>query len=383
MDGLELEVLKEVKECRCAHSKVREEMRMVVARIGNLEVLVRDMSTMANKENEDIDQRVSRLEMEDRNETELFSRMEGTLEELRDGLQDCQLSRRNNLFFHGLTILGEETQAILTEHIRHILHSKLGISRAMLITRVARVTQSHPVLGCQPVLVTFLRHSHKDEVLKKAALLPRLSGILITEDKPKASLVSPRERMFVSSNSTAVHPRKEQRVQGEKMKEEKHKDEVLPKMLPDQYCEGPKKGADIQLGSLSDVEEEENRNNEKAPIQCASAELCEAQLDDIVFDPGNVMIYEAANFYERNAIHVKDTIGDSVSDDADDDKPHPNESIRSERKNANEHKTVIESIADDEELSETEPEIEATDEAYIKESGPVVDQEETVFDFFD
>ena len=91
------------------------------------------------------------------------------------------------------------------------------------------------------------------------------------------------------------------------------------------------------------------------------------------------MIYEAANFYERNAIHVKDTIGDSVSDDADDDKPHPNESIRSERKNANEHKTVIESIADDEELSETEPE----KEAYIKESGLVVDQEETVFDFFD
>ena len=44
------------------------------------------------------------------------------------------------------------------------------------------------VLGCQPVLVTFLHHSQKEEVLRKAGLLPRLSGMLITEDLPKASL---------------------------------------------------------------------------------------------------------------------------------------------------------------------------------------------------
>ena len=190
LEDLELEVLKGAKECRCAESKAREEMNEVVAMLRKLEVSVADLAIRTSKESLGLERRVVKLEREDRHEIDALSRVEDSLEEVRAGLQDCQLSRRNNLIVHGLVAdpKVEETQTVLAEQVRHILHSKLGISRAMSITRVARLGQSQLVLGCQPVLVTFLHHSQKEEVLRKAALLPRLSGLLITEDLPKASL---------------------------------------------------------------------------------------------------------------------------------------------------------------------------------------------------
>ena len=190
LEDLELEVLKGAKECRCAESKAREEMNEVVAMLRKLEVSVADLAIRTSKESLALERRVVKLEREDRHEIDTLSRVEDSLEEVRAGLQDCQLSRRNNLIVHGLVAdpRVEETQTVLAEQVRHILHSKLGISRAMSITRVARLGQSQLVLGCQPVLVTFLHHTQKEEVLRKAALLPRLSGMLITEDLPKASL---------------------------------------------------------------------------------------------------------------------------------------------------------------------------------------------------
>ena len=190
LEDLELEVLKGAKECRCAESKAREEMNEVVAMLRKLEVSVADLAIRTSKESLGLERRVVKLEREDRHEIDTLSRVEDSLEEVRAGLQDCQLSRRNNLIVHGLVAdpRVEETQTVLAEQVRHILHSKLGISRAMSITRVARLGQSQLVLGCQPVLVTFLHHTQKEEVLRKAALLPRLSGMLITEDLPRASL---------------------------------------------------------------------------------------------------------------------------------------------------------------------------------------------------
>ena len=136
LEGLEMEVLKGVKEDRYTQGKVREEMKVLVARLIKLEVQMGDMTARTSQEKAEIDQRVGRLEREDRNETAAFLRMECSLEEVRAGLQDCQLSRRNNLVFHGLAIKGEETQAKLAEHVRHILHSKLGIGRAVQLSLI-------------------------------------------------------------------------------------------------------------------------------------------------------------------------------------------------------------------------------------------------------
>ena len=62
LEGLELEVLKGVQEGRCAHSKVREEMKGFVARLVKLEVLMGDTAARASKEKVEIDQRVAKLE---------------------------------------------------------------------------------------------------------------------------------------------------------------------------------------------------------------------------------------------------------------------------------------------------------------------------------
>ena len=97
-----MEVLKGVKEGRYTQGKVREEMKGLVARLMKLEVQMGDIAARTSKETAEIDQRVGRLEREDRKETDAFLRMESSLEEVRSGLQDCRLSRRNNLVFHNV-----------------------------------------------------------------------------------------------------------------------------------------------------------------------------------------------------------------------------------------------------------------------------------------
>ena len=396
-----MEVLKGVKEGRCAQGKVREEMKGLVARLVKLEVLMGDMAARTSKEKVEIDQRVTRLEREDRNETEAYSRMERTLEEMRAGLQDCQLSRRNNLVFHGLTtkVQGEETQTTLVEHVRHILQSKLGIGRAVQITRVARLGQSQPVLGCQPVLVTFLHHSHKDEVFRKAALLPRLAGILITEDLPKASLpVSPREKLPVCQCSAAGHLSKKGKM--EKMGEFKHefelgsevKSEDSPEKLADQDCEGSEDDINVQQESFLDAAEGErdfverveveNDNHKDKRVEYVSGEVDGAECNEVVFDTGNVNMSEVADSNQRNATH-----GASESDNADERESLRKETIKLDRKDSCDHKAAMKSNVSDQELNEEESsEEEKVDEKEangVDKSGVSKEQEEVIFDFFD
>ena len=392
-----MEVLKGVKEGRCAQGKVREEMKGLVARLVKLEVLMGDMAARTSKEKVEIDQRVTRLEREDRNETEAYSRMERTLEEMRAGLQDCQLSRRNNLVFHGLTTKvqkGEETQATLVEHVRHILQSKLGIGRAVQITRVARLGQSQPVFGCQPVLVTFLHHSHKDEVFRKAALLPRLAGILITEDLPKASLpVSPREKLPVCQCSAAGHLSKKGKM--EKMGEFKHefelgsevKSEDSPEKLADQDCEGSEDDIDIQQESFLDAAEGGRDFVEKDKrVEGVSVEVDGAECNEVVFDTGNVNMSEVADSNQRNATH-----GASESANADERESLRKETIKSDisidRKDSCDHKAAMKRNVSDQELNEEESsEEEKVDEKEtngVDKSGVSKEQKEVIFDFFD
>ena len=395
-----MEVLKGLKESRCTQGKVREEMKGLVARLVKLEVQMGDMVVRSSKEKVELDQRVSRLEREDRNETDTFSRMECTLEEVRAGLQDCQLSRRNNLVFHGLTTNAqvEETQATLAEHVRHILQSKLGIGRALHITRVARLGQSQPVLGCQPVLVTFLHHSQKDEVFRKAALLPRLSGILITEDLPKASLTSPREKFPVCPSLTTGHPEKEGRVKEDKMGEEEEKHEFeeesedLAEKLSDQHHEGYEDNISVQQVNLLGVTEEEgafvkaeddNQDNigrvESLTEKDITGEQNGSKLDQIVFDPGNMKRYQATDSNERHGSHLKDIIHATESDDADDSESLRNNTIKSDEK-----EPAMKSNISVKEFDEEEPEEKDGDENEAPgESQIVNEQDGAVFDFFD
>ena len=395
LEGLEIEVLKGVKEGRYTQGKVREEMKGLVARLMKLEVQVGDIAARTSKEKAEIDQRVSRLEREDRKETDAFLRMESSLEEVRSGLQDCRLSRRNNLVFHGLAaIKGEETQATLAEHVRHILHSKLGIGRAVQISRVARLGQSQPVLGCQPVLVTFLQHSHKDEVFRKAALLPRLSGILITEDLPKASLTSPREKLPVCLSSTAGHLNKEGRVKEEKMGEVKHEFE---KLLDQQHFERYEDDKNVQQVNLLEevaekerdyVEAEDNSENnddrvEEPAEKYLSGEQDESEREAIVFDPGNEERSEANDSNERNASHVNYSIG-GANEFGDTDEPYINDTIniKSDEKEATLESSVINKDFDEAESKEKDrDEKEAT--GGVNTSENVKDQDNAVFEFFD
>ena len=364
LEGLEIEVLKGVKEGRYTQGRVREEMKGLVGRLSKLEVQMGDIEARTSKEKAEMDQRLCRLEREDKSETDAFLRMESSLEEVRAGLQDCQLSRRNNLVFHGLPVKGEETQATLAEDVRHILHSKLGIGRAVQITRVARLGQSQTVLGCQPLLVTFLQHSHKDEVFRKAALLPRLSGILISEDLPKSVLLtSPREKLPVCSSLTGRHPNKEWKENEE--------------MSGKQDNEGYKDNISVQQVKLLEaerdfVEAEDKSENNDDRVKEAAEKGVSGEHDEIVSDPGKENRSEARYSYEGKASPVNYSIGAKALDDS---RPLGKDTIKSDEK-----VDVIVKEFDEAEIREKD-EKEAIDEGGLTTSENFKDN--AVFEFFD
>lgn len=164
------------------------------------------LSTKLQDEAEQLAAKVEKLENKDRTENEVVDSLSAGLEQVQAELAEYQLSKRNNLLFHGLAKRHdeeEETQALLVERVMKLMQWRLGIARALPITGVTRVPWGPPILGSPPVLVTFLNFWHKEEVLRRARMSSGDSWLLVTEDLPRHVINSWRPPSWTSLGTGA------------------------------------------------------------------------------------------------------------------------------------------------------------------------------------